>query len=78
MNPTALQQAQKKPSIGVVETVAAAERVDPAALDTPLYEVIDPEALDRLVSQGGTLGKVSFDYRGYGITVSGDGEIVLD
>lgn len=37
------------PSTAVVETVAAVRGVDPMELD-PLYEVVDPQALDRLVA----------------------------
>lgn len=68
------------PSERVVDAVAAAEDVDPIELD-PLYASIDPDALDAVVgsedafSQSSTV--VSFDYGGYRVTVTGDGDIDL-
>lgn len=70
-------------STAVVETVAAHEGVDPATLTPPLYEVLDPDALDALfASQPGdparATGAVTFTYREYTVTVSSDGRIALD
>ncbi|WP_209452135.1 HalOD1 output domain-containing protein [Halosimplex halophilum] len=63
---------------------AVAERAGVGVLDisTPLYEAVDPEALDAFYrtsepSDGGET-RVSFEYYGYGVTVSGDGEVRLD
>jgi hypothetical protein len=39
-----------RPSTAVVEALAAAEGVDPADLETPLFEYVDPDALDALFS----------------------------
>lgn len=42
------------PSTAIVEAIATAEGVDPVALatdeDTPLYDHVDPDALDTLVT----------------------------
>lgn len=63
----------------VIERVADAEGVDPKALDPPLYDVIDPDALDRLFVDGGTgeNGRVVFEYAGYEVHVSTDGQVDL-
>ncbi|AGB17527.1 hypothetical protein Halru_2957 [Halovivax ruber XH-70] len=66
------------PSLRVVEAVAEADGVDPAMLDPPLYEVLDPEALDRLFAPTPTdpsRGTVRFDYRGHEVTVRADGTV---
>lgn len=63
----------------VVEMVAKIEGVDAHELLPPLYEVIDPEALDQLFAStptaGGMEGQVSFSYKGYEVTVCGDGYV---
>lgn len=69
--------------MAVVQEVAEREGVDAMELDRPLYEAIDPDALDRLVrSLGGgpsaSRFSVSFAYHGYGVTVWSDGVVGLD
>ncbi|MFC6720738.1 HalOD1 output domain-containing protein [Halobacteriaceae archaeon SHR40] len=63
----------------VVEKVAEAEDVDPLELTPPLYEVIDPDALDQIFAStptaGGIEGQMTFFYNGYEVTVSGDGYV---
>lgn len=65
-------------STTVVTAAAQFAEVDPTAMP-PLYDYIDPDALDRLVHGGtsGFEGYITFDYDGYSITVYGDGEIVV-
>ena len=62
----------------VVRAVAESINVDPLELP-PLYEVIDPDALDALVDPvGGRLGfTVTFEYAGCKITITDDGEVVI-
>ncbi|WP_247728728.1 HalOD1 output domain-containing protein [Halovivax limisalsi] len=74
-------------SQAVVEAVAEAEGIDvtdvePPAFE-PLYEVVDPEALDLLFAPtvGGAeraAGSVSFEYAGHDVTVYSDGRVTLD
>lgn len=54
----------------VVYAVANADGVDPIDLD-PLYETIDPEALDALF-EGTTEGTIKFTYEGHDVVVRGD------
>lgn len=70
------------PSHEVISAVAAADDVDPKALDPPLHDVLDVEALDRLLDWASDHRDnalvVSFEYAGYQVTVSRDGRVELD
>jgi len=59
----------------VVEKVAEVEDVDPLELTPPLYEVINPEALESLFANGQALGKVIFNYNGHEVSVFSDGYV---
>lgn len=70
----------ERPSMAVVEAVAAEAGVDPTELDRPLHDVIDPDALNRLVDSyagrpGASPFEVSFSYYGYAVTVSSTGAV---
>lgn len=68
------------PSEAVVERVANREGVDPVEL-SPLYEAIDPDALDSLVCASNGDGSdlaIEFSYSGHEITVTGEGVVHLD
>lgn len=66
----------------VVEAVADAEGVDPLELSSPLYEVIDPDALDQVFAvtstDGRRDGQVTLSYNGYEVTVCGDGYVTVE
>jgi hypothetical protein len=64
------------PSREVARAVARAEGLDPTALRQRLMEVVDTDALDRLFRE--TTGHVRFEYHGYEVTVTADGEVSLD
>ena len=61
----------------VVSLVAQEESCDPLELP-PLYESVDPEALDRIceVADGSSL-RISFDYSDYTVLVDGSGIVQL-
>jgi hypothetical protein len=64
------------PTIAVVEAVAAAEGCDP--LDLPsLYDVVDTDAVDELVSDPDRPIKIAFDYAGHSVSVSSWGGVVV-
>ena len=58
-------------STRIVESVAAAEGVDPLSLSPPLGDVLDVGALDALCEEGSDV-TVSFVAWGHHITVDGD------
>jgi hypothetical protein len=62
-------------SYAVVEAIAEREGVRPAELSYPLFEAINPEALDTLFRD--TLGHLSFEFHGYVVTVDQDGAVEL-
>lgn len=70
----------ESPSEAVVRTLAALEGVESSDLD-PLYESIEPEALDALldrpVPEGSAPPTVQFVASGYRVVVSGDGRITV-
>lgn len=57
----------------VLESVAELEAVPPAELSYPLFDAINPEALDGLFRE--TTGHLVFSYHGYEVTVSSDGAV---
>ena len=76
-------RSAETPSFAVVEAVAAEEGIDPVELRRPLHEVIDPDALDRLVDSyadrpGAVPFEVSFSYYGHAVTVSSGGTVRVD
>lgn len=62
----------------VIRAVSDAEGVDPEDLESPLYEAIDPDALDGLFAgRANTTGRIVFRYHGYTVTVSSDDRVDL-
>lgn len=61
----------------VVGAVAEATDVDPLALDPPLYEVIDPDALDRLFDKARSEVQIEFTMAGCQVRVHGAGSVVV-
>ncbi|PSP55970.1 hypothetical protein BRC82_03115 [Halobacteriales archaeon QS_1_67_19] len=69
-------------SAAVIEAVAEAADRDPAELGTPLYDQIDPDALDNLFSDRHNgmprgSGHVVFTLLDYEVTVYSDGHVVV-
>jgi hypothetical protein len=67
-------------AVTIVETIAAAEGVDPAVLDPPLYEVVDASAIQQSFFGSGSpervldaTGVTQFRYGGYLVEVRSDG-----
>lgn len=67
-------------SQAVVEAVARAEDEDALDLEVPLYDAIDPDALDALFQTGDASvdGYIEFVYYGYEVTVAADGRVSID
>lgn len=73
-------QLWKPPSGKVIERVAALKDTEPTELDQPLYEAIDPDALDSLftpkrdrTARGG--GEIQFMYCGCSVIVTPNGDV---
>lgn len=63
-------------SEAIVAAVAKREGIEVTELSKPLYDVIDPEALDELFRD--TRGKVAFTYLGYVVTVDDRANVNLE
>lgn len=79
-------QAEQSPSLSEAVLVTVASKSDLDTLELadefgPLYDVIDPSALDSLFHSSGesgpSVGCVSFDYAGYRVTVDQTGRVEL-
>lgn len=62
-------------STRVLESVAAEAGCSPIDFDTPLYEVIDPDALNALFEGGARNGRVEFTYLGYRVVADASGDV---
>lgn len=61
----------------VVEALARADNIDPLAMTTPLYDVIDPDALNAVLDTDSPV-EVTFEYDGHTVTVESDGRVTVD
>jgi len=61
-------------SARVIRCVSVVTGRDPLDLP-PLYDVVDPDALDTLVSRDGDACTLSFEFAGAHVRVSGTGDI---
>lgn len=77
MTGTALRNSAGQISIQVIEAIARVADVEPAALETPLYEVVDTDALNALVSKNSSV-RVAFEYDDHDVVVTGNGSITVD
>lgn len=66
---------QENVSQKVVRAVAQEKGMSETEIP-PLYEAIDPDALNTLFKQS-RQGQLSFDYSGYVVTVWNDGDVLL-
>ncbi|QSG03303.1 HalOD1 output domain-containing protein [Natranaeroarchaeum sulfidigenes] len=60
----------------LIDVVASLRDVDQTTLE-PLYNTVDPEALGSLCTSTDCSLRISFQYEGYAVTISGDGRIKL-
>lgn len=75
---TTLDYHHDSPSLRVVDALADLTDTDPLELD-PMYDVVDPEALDQLVRPDAN-GDVSvqFTYDDHAVEVRSDGTVTVD
>ncbi|WP_265111193.1 HalOD1 output domain-containing protein [Halosolutus halophilus] len=71
---------ERPPSEAVIDAVATASGIDAIELAGefgPLYDAIDPTALDALFDREDAIGSVRFHYAGYQVAVDHEGRIEL-
>ncbi|ELY98677.1 HalOD1 output domain-containing protein [Natrialba asiatica] len=70
-------ELSRSASLAAIETVATAADCDPTEL-VPLYEVIDPDALDALFGSQSDLAdpetRISFGYEGFSVIMARHGQ----
>jgi hypothetical protein len=67
-------------SLAVVEALAEARGVSPLELDPPLFDAVDPEALDELfaASDAVSKGRVVFTVDDHEVTVTADDDVYVE
>lgn len=64
-----------RPSIAIIDSIAALENEDPLEMSTtlemPLYEYVNPEALDALITEARRIS-VSLSVGRYSVDIDGD------
>lgn len=79
MTTRSVQRTTQTPALRIVEAVSNAANVDPTELSPPLGSVIDPEALDTVMSADTSANlTVEFEYAGYRITARSGGELSVE
>ena len=78
MPETTLDYHRDSPTLRVVDAIAETTDTDPLELE-PLYNVVDPEALDRLFKTNADVcASVRFEYDGHTVEVRSDDTVVVD
>ncbi|ARS91854.1 hypothetical protein B1756_13685 [Natrarchaeobaculum aegyptiacum] len=80
-SPTDPDAPPKSVTATVVEAVATHKNVDPVALEPPLHDVIDTDALETLFAptrRGPRSGSVTFVYDDLQVTVDADGTVDVE
>jgi hypothetical protein len=67
---------EDSPSEALLAAVAEREGVAEADLETPLFDAINPEALDELFNDSS--GHVTFEYAGYLVTIDDEQAVDLE
>jgi len=67
-------------SLAVVEALAEAQDVSPLELDPPLFDAVDPEALDGLFAASDAIveGRIVFTVDGYEVTVTAENDVYVE
>lgn len=78
--------AETPPSIAIVQAIAVLENIDPMASSTHigirLYDHVDPEALNRLVTTNGGVAAITVDLtlqedHQYSVRIQDDGQLIV-
>ena len=66
-------------SVSIIRAVAAVAEVDPLSLEPRLYDVVDPDALEALISSATSDSdvRISFPFGRYLVTVTAAGGITV-
>jgi len=65
-------------STTVIEAIADLESVPPLELDIPLYDAVDPDALDALCADATEEFRLSFQVAAYDVRIHGGETVVVE
>lgn len=68
----------QSPVVDIVKAIADAKGIDPTALDTPLEEYIDTDAIQLLVGRETVSWTLSFELPDHNVTVTSEGLVLVD
>jgi len=73
-------RAEESISVAITRAVAAVCDADPLSLEPRLYDVVDPDAIETLLSSEATNSdvRISFAFGACAVTVSQSGDILVD
>jgi phage head maturation protease len=77
MQATEAKAASQKVSHRIIEALASVVDSDPLTMSPTLYEVIDPDALDRLLDTDQHV-ELTFEYDGHTVVADSDGRVSVD
>lgn len=66
----------ESPAESILHEVAKQTGGSPATLNPPLFDVIDPDALDTIFR--GDTGHITFEYQGFEVTVDHSGNVNVE
>lgn len=61
----------------VIEALATADNSDPLSMSPPLYDAVDPDALDLLLDTDAPV-EVEFEYDEYTVVADSEGRVTVD
>lgn len=71
-----MNKLTKRPIPKIIDAVAEAEGVEPAALDPPLAQVVDPDALETLLEDTTASElEIRFTYRKHEVVIDESGRV---
>jgi hypothetical protein len=71
------ESADQSIGVSIIRSVASVSGVDPLSLQPRLYDVVDPDALERLFSSVSNEMRITFSFGAYEVTVTGAGDIYV-
>ncbi len=71
-------ESNRRPSEVVVEAIAEVENVSVTNLEPRLYDVLNPDALNTLMTERPRPERIVFSYLGHEVAIRRDGTVVVE
>jgi len=69
---------EQSPIPEIIEAIAEVKGTEPSELDLTLYEYIEPEAIQQLVSHGTASWTLSFELPEHQVAITNEGAVLVD